>query len=294
MDDLIRLAAFDWLEKQSLIHDEVFPRELLTNGFHYKGQIISLVGPKGIWKPKACKYPISITTIADSPYKDTFTKDNFLMYKYRGINPLHPDNVGVRELWRNNLPLIYFHGIIKGKYIAAWPVYIIADDMKNLTFTAALEESKMMTEDVVKEEPADYYRRSYLTSSIKVRLHQRSFRERVLIAYRNQCAFCRLKHVELLDAAHITPDNSSGGEPVVQNGLSLCKIHHAAYDKHILGITPDYIIKVRHDILEETDGPMLKYGLQYLQNRVIELPRNERDYPDKARLDERYSHFKSA
>ncbi len=49
---------------------------------------------------------------------------------------------------------------------------------------------------------------------------------------------CRLKHVDLLDAAHILSD-SDGGQPVVTNGLSLCKIHHAAYDRGIVGVRPD-------------------------------------------------------
>jgi hypothetical protein len=29
-----------------------------------------------------------------------------------------------------------------------------------------------------------------------------------------------------------------------------------------LGIRPDLVVEVRRDVLEETDGPMLKYGLQ--------------------------------
>ena len=105
--------------------------------------------------------------------------------------------------------------------------------------------------NLVNEEadPVALFKRSYNTIQTITRLHQRSFRERVLRAYQNQCTLCRLRHKELLDAAHIIADSEDSGEPVIQNGLSLCKIHHAAYDKHILGITPDYIIKVRTDIL---------------------------------------------
>ena len=51
------------------------------------------------------------------------------------------------------------------------------------------------------------------------RLHQATFRERVLHAYRTSCAICRLRHRELLDAAHILPDGHPRGEPVVPNGL---------------------------------------------------------------------------
>ena len=40
-------------------------------------------------------------------------------------------------------------------------------------------------------------------------------------------ALCRLRHQELLDAAHITPDGDAEGEPVISNGVALCKLHHA-------------------------------------------------------------------
>jgi putative restriction endonuclease len=49
-------------------------------------------------------------------------------------------------------------------------------------------------------------------------------------------------------------------------------IRLAAFDKNILCINPDYYIHVRNDILEETDGPMLKYGLQALDSWKIILP----------------------
>jgi len=102
---------------------------------------------------------------------------------------------------------------------------------------------------------------------------------------------CKLHHEELLDAAHIIPDSEEDGLPIVENGLSLCKIHHAAYDKNIIGIDPDYNIKVREDILSEVDGPMLKYGLQSLDGRKIILPNREIDFPNRDRLDRRYREF---
>jgi putative restriction endonuclease len=79
-------------------------------------------------------------------------------------------------------------------------------------------------------------RRAYITSSVRQRLHQRGFRERVLYAYREQCACCKLRHHELLDAAHIIADRLTEGVPEVRNGIALCKLHHAAFDKYFLGI----------------------------------------------------------
>src|SRR5690606_32654386 len=123
--------------------------------------------------------------------------------------------------------LVYLHGIVPGKYLAAWPVYVVGDHPRALTFTVALDDSEHigagMTADA---DPEVEGRRAYITAQVRVRLHQRRFRERVLAAYRRQCAFCRLRHEELLDAAHIVPDADPGGEPVVRNGLALCTLHH--------------------------------------------------------------------
>jgi putative restriction endonuclease len=137
-------------------------------------------------------------------------------------------------------------------------------------------------------------RRAYLTAGVRRRLHQRGFRERVLRAYREQCAFCRLKHLELLDAAHIIPDTEPDGEPVVKNGISLCKLHHAAFDKFLLGITPDYMIQVRQDVLKEKDGPMLIHGLQGLHQSKIILPKRTELRPNRDLLERRYQQFMTA
>ena len=143
-------------------------------------------------------------------------------------------------------------------------------------------------------EPEQEFRRRYITSEVKARLHQRVFRERVLMAYKIECSLCRLKHTNLLEAAHITPDSEADGEPRVSNGLSLCTIHHAAFDRNILGISPDYMVKVREDILDEVDGPMLKHGIQAMHGERINIPRAESDHPDKETLDRRYQKFLAA
>ena len=122
-------------------------------------------------------------------------------------------------------------------------------------------------------------RREYTTSLARRRLHQRAFRELVLLAYRNQCALCRLRHSELLDAAHIVPDAEPEGEPVVQNGIALCRLHHAAFDRFFLAVRPDHIIEVRPDVLEEADGPTLQHAIQGLHGQSIVLPRKSLERP---------------
>jgi putative restriction endonuclease len=117
---------------------------------------------------------------------------------------------------------------------------------------------------------------------------------RVLEAYRRQCAFCRLRHEELLDAAHIIPDRQLLGEPVVRNGLSLCALHHSAFDRNFVGLRPDYVIEVRPDILTERDGPTLAHAIQGLHGQSIVLPRSIAQRPDPDRLALRYGQFREA
>ena len=116
----------------------------------------------------------------------------------------------------------------------------------------------------------------------------------VLSAYREQCCVCRLKHLELLDAAHILEDRHPRGEPVVTNGLGMCKIHHSAYDANIIGVDPDTRVHVRQDILLEKDGPMLKHGLQDMAGSRLILPRNATLRPNRDFLAERYARFLAA
>jgi putative restriction endonuclease len=116
------------------------------------------------------------------------------------------------------------------------------------------------------------------------------FRARVIAAYENACAVCRLQHPELLDAAHILGDAQTG-QPVVTNGLAMCKIHHAAYDRSVLGVRPDYTIALREDVLREVDGPMLRYGLQEMHGRTLHLPKRVADLPDRDALAQRWASF---
>ncbi len=203
------------------------------------------------------------------------------------------------ECLQRRKPLVYFHGIEKGTYVPAWPVFIVGADDRALTFTVAVDDAlalrQLETLAAESSVQADSeIRRGYITRLARQRIHQQAFRERVLHAYREQCALCRLKHGVLLDAAHIVPDSDPEGEPVTSNGISLCKLHHAAFDKHFLAIRPDYVVEIRRDLLEETDGPMLKHGLQGLHHQAIVVPSREDQKPEQVALERRYQRFKDA
>src|SRR5260370_35267355 len=161
-----------------------------------------------------------------------------------------------------HVPLVYFHGHRPGLYHAEWPVYVVGDDPAKLTFTILTEDTSEIEASATTLRDAP--RRAYLAVMMNTRLHQSLFRVRVLDAYAETCAVCRLRHWELLDAAHILSDRHPLGDPVVPNGLALCKLHHAAFDADILGVQPDLTIEVRHEVMPEGDGPVLAVRAQGL------------------------------
>jgi putative restriction endonuclease len=292
----VRVAAFSWLGDQIERHPDGLPRRLLERGFTFDGQRVPLVGPQGIFKPKICGLPLSITSIPDGPYPDAMVGP-LLRYAYRGTDPRHPDNAGLRAAMRLRTPLALFYRLRPGLYICARPVFVVGDDPSRLSFQIAVDDiGQLPASDSGSAAAEDRaaIRREYVTASFRRRLHQQAFREQVLDAYRNQCSMCRLRHRELLDAAHIVADSEDEGEPVVTNGLALCKLHHAAFDGFFLTIRPDYRIEVRPSILQESDGPMLLVGLKQVHGQMIEVPRSVRDRPDPARLELRYERFKRA
>jgi putative restriction endonuclease len=301
LDSRIRAAAFEFLEEQTRLHGEVLTRETLSRGFTFNGTRVPLVGPQGIFKPSVlAEMPLTITTAPivegrDRPYEDRLEGGGVILYRYRGTDPKHPDNVGLRRAMQRETPLVYLYGLVPGRYLPVWPVYIVGDDPQALAFKVAVDDARLLhlgprIEEAVETEA----RRKYITRSTRQRLHQQSFRQRVLAAYQQCCAICRLRHKELLEAAHILPDGHPRGEPVVPNGLALCTLHHAAFDGHLLGIRPDLQVEVKLAILREPDGPMLRHGLQGFHGAHIRVPRSAVLQPNRDFLAERYEWFKKA
>jgi len=300
MDALIRKAAFDhlaWLRERD---GDVLTRKALSVGFEFRGERINLLSPaRGIFKPRQLAMPLSIATTVNSPYNDSLGDGDVLRYAYCGTNPNQVDNAGLRQAMRTRTPLVYFHSVVQSRYLAVWPVYVVNDRPDLLMFDIQVDDRSSLSlerpEGMYPDDDADLpIRRRYATVATRTRLFQQTFRERVLAAYRQECTLCRLKHVTLLEAAHIVPDSEALGEPRVPNGLSLCKIHHAAFDQGILGINPDGRAEVRLDILDEVDGPMLKHGIQAMHHVKIRLPSRFEARPDREALAWRYERFRKA
>lgn len=290
----LRRHAMAWLDRR--------PGRLVNYSFLasyvYDGVRVSLIDrQRGIRKPRLLSAALAIRTTytppgRKPPYVDEVGADGLQRYMYRGTDPEHPENTALRRAKELSLPLIWFVGVASGEYEPIYPVYVIGEEREQHRFVLALDEAQRFIDPAT---GIDQPMRRYLERLTKERLHQRLFRARVLLAYRERCTICELGHSELLDAAHIVRDADEGGDPVVSNGLAMCKIHHAAYDQRFLGIRPDLTVHVRTDLLEELDGPMLRHGLQAVHNtKLAVLPRARTARPDPARLELRYAEFLAA
>ena len=294
LDQAVRSAAVAHVERlaKRFGRDSV-PWRALQAGFEFRGTIVKLIAPQGIFKPAILALPLSITTAPSNPYGD-LVEDDHLIYRYFKTDPRHRDNAGLRAVMEARLPLLYFHGIVKGIYALFSPVYIIEELPSQLAFRIAVADTAADGLDDLDDRVAEEPTRGYRARVVLQRLHQASFSQRVLRAYRNSCTACHLKHRELLDAAHIVPDKDPLGVPSVTNGLALCKLHHAAFDSYIIGISPARVVEVRQDILAEEDGPMLLHGLKGVNGQPIALPRQAADYPASEYLAIRYQEFRKA
>jgi putative restriction endonuclease len=213
---------------------------------------------------------------------------------YRGDDPTHSDNVALRKAMEGGLPLIWFVGVESGSYLPRYPVYLMAEERDQHQFVVALDQAQRHLFFAATGVELSIDDRRYSHAITRQRLHQPLFRARVIEAYERRCAMCRLRHISLLDASHILADGHPLGQPVVPNGLALCKIHHAAYDQNILGVSPDLRIDVRRDVLNEIDGPMLRHGIQDLAGERLQVPRQRSSSPDRDRLKIRYQMFLGA
>lgn len=240
---------------------------------------------RGIWNPRDMDATLSVLSSADGPYTDREVAGGLFHYSYRE-GSINGDNAKLRKAYELQRPIILLRKVRDGVFVPIAPVYVVDDLVDKREFLLALDERVRFLAN-----SPDSPERRYAERLVKQRLHQAEFRGRVIAAYSTRCAICRLRHGELLDAAHIIADRDEDGLPEVPNGLSLCKIHHAAFDGYLIGISPDYQVRVDRQLLEETDGPMLRYGLQGMHGVRLTLPEQRRDRPDADRLNQRYAEF---
>ena len=246
---------------------------------------------KGIWNPAWLLATLSVVTVLNGPYPDVELARGLWEYQYRKGGAAG-DNRKLARAAELELDIIYFREVVHGRYQPIYPVRVIDNDPVNGKVLLATKEfDRVNWTDAPESVTASL--RSWAVREVKVRLHQREFRDAVLDAYDHRCAVCELPIDSLLDAAHIDPDSSAEGEPVVPNGLTLCKLHHYAFDSNVLGVSPAGRVHVADRVLKLRDPRMVVEGLVAFHESPLLVPRNSAHRPAPERLGRRWAEFKA-
>jgi putative restriction endonuclease len=292
-DEEVRLRCFLALDALRARYGNDLPYPgALDQGFNYSGGRVPFLNrQKGIYKAAIQQGPaaISIQTSFKGPYEDVETDEGF-RYAYRAGPVDQPDNRALRQAFVLGVPLVYFVATRPGWYRAEYPCYVTADDPAAQHVVVTPGRMVGSVEEVEPMPIQTSVERAYAVRETRVRLHQGRFRAIVLQAYRDRCTICRLRELRLLDAAHIVQDVNPAGLAEIPNGLSLCSIHHRAYDQDLVGVSAEYEVHVAPRLVEDEDGPMLDV-LKEAQGRTIELPSKRAWHPDRTRLAERFERF---
>jgi putative restriction endonuclease len=125
--------------------------------------------------------------------------------------------------------------------------------------------------------------RQVVLTQIARKYRAADFRRRVLGAYGHRCAACNVQ-LELVDAAHIIPVAAPSSTDETRNGIALCKLHHAAFDRNLFSFDEGYKIEVSSVEVDRLSQKNLAAGLARFRQSLrtaVALPSDRRDYPPR-------------
>lgn len=302
---LMRLEAFAHVRALAQGGQGVSSKRL-GQGFMFREEKVLLLSrAEGIFKPAKMNHLLTISTRIPregrkiwyrdqvEAHKQIYAGDDTVSYAFRGQDPNHHKNQLLRKACEYQIPIIYFVGIAPKLY-EPYMVYIDAWNPSQLSARVVFSEWSRLDNTGIALEKPDLTERRYTIRQAKQRLHQTSFRVKVLEAYGGRCAISGLPEKSLLDAAHIVADSDElRGQPVISNGLLLSKIHHSAFDQNLIGVDPDCRIHVSDQLLAQQDGETLA-AIKAVHGSSLLLPSRPEDQPDLDRLAQRFEMYRSA
>ena len=138
-------------------------------------------------------------------------------------------------------------------------------------------------QDRLQKEGGAVYRPEDLEDEAELVVRDAAFRRIVVSVYEHRCAFCGMQvfsslNQSIVDGAHIMPF-SKFRDDRINNGLSLCKNHHWAFDRGWFSINDDFRILVSNDLRERSPNakPMEEFHGERLLVPIQEkyMPRPE-------------------
>ncbi len=145
----------------------------------------------------------------------------------------------------------------------------ILNDSREEYQTLMSEIAKELTENEIEEE-------RYIRGSI--------FKREIPKIYQNQCCISGMRiesttKAQMIDACHIVPFSISNDD-TVSNGISLSPNLHRAYDRGLITINEDYIVRISPAIKEN----ITPFSISQFSGRKIILPKNNKDFPSPENL----------
>ena len=309
-DQDMRQEAFAYVREQvAKSKYGVLTKEQLswkTGGFDFKGKRFSLIHPQwGGYKPRQMSHLLSLlstragrikygTPVPKPPAQEEIDSIDYLL-----INRQSPDyfrNRYMRDAWAHRVPILFFletepQSLSRSSCFVPTLAHIQSWEPEKRRVKVVFSSLDTSVENL--DVAANTLNHRYVLAKRKQRLHQDEFRNNLKKAYQGRCAISGLSESDLLDAAHIIPDHQ-GGQPEVSNGLLLSKIHHAAFDAHLIGITPDYRVQVSKRLREQDARRSdLLALLKKIDDKLIRRPRRKEDYPSRDCLAQRYEEFQA-
>ncbi len=127
--------------------------------------------------------------------------------------------------------------------------------------------------------------RETVERTLKLAFRAWDFSHRIRTAYRNRCAICGLG-LDLIEGAHIVPVAWPGSSDETDNGLALCRNHHAAYDRGIISVSPEYEIQVSEGVRGRDNlSPVDQSWIDDFHGRLlVTLPNSSQERPSPRNL----------
>jgi hypothetical protein len=178
-------------------------------------------------------------------------------------------------------------------YDAALNLLHIPNEQKEVLPVRSYEVQKIINKLLGAPRPTNYHpieeKRTVTIVSKELSIRKRSFRQAIIEAYDFRCAVCGLKinspkrNIWEVQGAHIVPHSFNGKDDIL-NGLSLCHLHHWAFDVGWFSMLDDYTVTVspeadnlRDEFAKIGNYDFIKALTQSFQK--ISLPIHENVYP---------------
>lgn len=144
---------------------------------------------------------------------------------------------------------------------------------KSEELIAERKNKNLIEEYMVKFPELSTYSSEDKFREVKVRACQDVFRSMILSVYNQRCAITGINLTSLLVASHIIPWAENKNERLnPENGLCLSATWDAAYDKGIIGVSPEYRVVFSRKLKEKFNESYFDHYFRPYENAKISIP----------------------